>query len=68
MTLKEFRLSKGWTQETMAEKIGAEQALYSKWERRVTQPSTGYMERISRVTHGAVTERETYRLPVAEHA
>jgi transcriptional regulator with XRE-family HTH domain len=62
MTLKEFREAKGWTQERMAAKIGAEQALYSKWERRVTQPSKGYMERISRVTSGAVTAPETCRV------
>lgn len=53
-TLREYRTSRGWTQEHFASLLGVEQSLLSKWERGVNVPRVGNAARIARVTRGEV--------------
>lgn len=54
------------TQSWLAARLGCEQALVSKWVRRVTTPEM-YAERIIRLSGGKVTLEELKRIPPSRY-
>lgn len=60
MLLREWRKSKGFTQLTLAQKLGVHQTTVASWEGGHKVPRQQQMLRIRQVTEGAVTAADFY--------
>lgn len=49
LNIKELRMKKGLTQETLAEKIGVTQGVISQWEYGITSPSSAKLPKLAEV-------------------
>jgi len=63
MTLHEFLIEEGYTQQAFAELIGVRQSSVSKWLQGDSRPSWSIIKKIKEVTDGQVTADSFLELP-----
>ena len=63
MTLHEFLIKEGFTQQQFAELIGVRQSSVSKWLQGDSRPSWSIIKKIKEVTDGKVTADSFLELP-----
>lgn len=58
MKLKEWRNSKGWSQEKLAERLKTNQESVSQWENTNIMPRRDILQEIAQLTKGKVTAND----------
>lgn len=65
--LRDQRVSRGWSQQRVAEQLDTTEDMISKWERGISKPSPFYREKLCTLFHMTATELDLIDSPQTDH-